>query len=78
MKLRVANLSPEIDNDDLEDIFSEIGEVESARVILDGNTGKSRGYGLVIMANLTDSIEQLNGTVHKGMAIKITEDLWPK
>jgi len=76
MKIRVANLSPDIGNDDLEDIFSAIGEVESARVIMDSKTGKSRGYGLVVMVSLSDSIDRLDGTVHKGMEIKVTEDRW--
>ena len=74
IRIRVGNLSPEINNDDLEDIFTEIGDVDSARVIMDSTTGISRGYGIVVMETVTGAVESLDGTVHKGMAITVSKE----
>jgi len=70
------NLSYEIDNEDLEEIFSEIGVVEQAVVMKDA-TGKSRGFGIVVMArdhDVSNSVSNLNGSIQKGIAIEVSED----
>lgn len=77
VRLRVSNLSDDFDNDYLEDIFYELGEVESARIILDSSNGRSRGYGIVIMATAEDankSVQHLDGTSHKGKTINVNLD----
>jgi RNA recognition motif-containing protein len=76
MKLYVGNLSFEASEDDLRDLFTQAGQVESAKVITDMYTGKSRGFGFVEMANRDDgqkAIEQFNGKELKGRPIIVNE-----
>ena len=64
MNIYVGNLSWSIDDQQLEDLFKEHGEVTSARVITDRFTKRSRGFGFVEMANdqeALDAIENLDG-----------------
>ena len=51
MKLHVGNLSFQTSNDELEILFSQVGTVESASVVEDRETGRSRGFGFVEMAS---------------------------
>ena len=63
-KLYVGNLSFKTTGDSLRDLFSQAGTVESASVIEDRETGRSRGFGFVEMATAEDAaaaIEQSNG-----------------
>ena len=63
-KLYVGNLSFHLTSDDLHDFFSRAGTVESAKVIEDRDTGRSRGFGFVEMATPEQAqlaIDQLNG-----------------
>ncbi len=60
----VSNLSPNVGNEDLKEIFAEYGAVTSANVILDRYTGKSRGFAFVEMTNDDEAdkaINELNG-----------------
>lgn len=62
-ELYVGNLAYEVTDDDLRELFSGVGEVRSAKVILDRFTGRSKGFGFVEMANEEDverAIEELN------------------
>jgi RNA recognition motif-containing protein len=64
-KLFVGGLPYETTEAELEEIFSKVGKVESANVITDRNTGRSRGFGFVEMAEDKDAdkaIEELNGS----------------
>ena len=64
MKLFVGNLEWSIDNNSLAEFFGQIGKVLSADVILDRDTGRSRGFGFVEMETEEDgkkAIEKLNG-----------------
>ena len=64
MNIHVANLSPQITDSELLTYFSQFGNVESAEVILDIHTGKSVGYGFVVMASdeeANNAIASLNG-----------------
>lgn len=49
MNIFVAKLSPDTTSDDLQELFAEYGEVESVKVIMDRDTGKSKCYGFVEM-----------------------------
>ena len=76
MKLYVGNLSFQTSSHDLEEMFSGIGTVESASVVEDRETGRSRGFGFVEMANQEDgekAIAELNGSDQGGRAIKVNE-----
>lgn len=76
MKLYVGNLSFQTSSHDLESFFAAIGAVESATVIEDRETGRSRGFGFVEMANQEDgerAIAELNGTELGGRTIKVNE-----
>ena len=76
MKLYVGNLPFNTTNQDLNEIFGEIGSVESANVIEDRETGRSRGFGFVEMANKEDgerAIAELNGKEVNGRELKVNE-----
>lgn len=51
MNIFVAKLSPNIVNEDLEDLFGDYGEVTSAKVIMDRETGRSKRFGFVEMSD---------------------------
>jgi RNA recognition motif-containing protein len=76
MKLYVGNISFNTTNQDLNDLFGQIGTVESANIIEDRETGRSRGFGFVEMASQADgenAIAQLNGKEVDGRALKVNE-----
>ncbi len=76
MKIYVGNLSFNTSNQDLNDLFGAIGPVESANVIEDRETGRSRGFGFVEMTNQADgenAIAQLNGKEVDGRQLKVNE-----
>jgi len=65
MNIYVGNLDFKVQEDDLTTLFAAYGEVESARIITDKYSGRSKGFGFVTMENDTeanDAIENLNGT----------------
>lgn len=75
-KLYVGSLSYKITNEDLENIFNTIGPIKSAKIITDRGTGQSKGFGFVEMSSEDDAkraIRELNGTVHMGRAIMVSE-----
>jgi cold-inducible RNA-binding protein len=59
MTLFVAGLPYDIDNAELEEIFEKFGKVRSAKVTLDRETGKSRGFGFVEMENDEDAMQAI-------------------
>ncbi len=74
-KLFVGSLSFEMTDMDLEDLFKQYGEVQSARVITDRDTGRSRGFGFVEMTSdgsAQAAIDALNGTEVKGRSINVS------
>ena len=76
MKLYVGNLSFNTSNQDLSDLFAQIGTVETATVVEDRDTGRSRGFGFVEMASKEDgerAIEELNGKEVDGRELKVNE-----
>ncbi len=75
-KLFVGSLPFETTSEELGQLFSEIGEVESANVITDRMSGRSRGFGFVEMAkdeDATKAVEKLNGHDLKGRNIVVNE-----
>jgi cold-inducible RNA-binding protein len=75
-KLYVGNLSYGVDNAALEALFAPYGVVQSAQVIQDRETGRSRGFGFVEMANNDEAdaaIEALDGKPHDGRSLKVNE-----
>src|SRR5258705_9008175 len=76
MKLYVGNLSFQTTSEDLQQLFSQAGTVESASVVEDRDTGRSRGFGFVEMASKEDgekAIEQFNGTDLAGRNLTVNE-----
>jgi RNA recognition motif-containing protein len=72
--LYVGNLSYTTTSDDLRDAFAQYGEVTSAQVVMDRDTGRSRGFGFVEMADGADeAIEALNGADLQGRTITVNE-----
>jgi len=75
-KLYVGNLSFDVNNKDLEELFAQAGVCESVAVITDRGTGQSRGFGFVEMGSNADAqnaIQQFDGHELKGRAIKVNE-----
>jgi len=75
-KLYVGNISFNTTNQDLNDLFGAVGTVESANVVEDRETGRSRGFGFVEMASKEEAenaIAQLNGKEVDGRELKVNE-----
>ena|SRR5690348_7033641 len=75
-KLYVGNLSYQVDSSELEQLFGQHGQVLSAQVINDRDTGRSKGFGFVEMANDNEAeaaIAALNGQQHNGRALTVNE-----
>ena len=75
-KLFVGNLTFSVTNADLEKLFAAVGTVESASVVTDRNTGRSRGFGFVEMGSSTEAseaISRLNGHDVGGRQINVSE-----
>jgi cold-inducible RNA-binding protein len=75
-KLYVGNLSYSATSEDLEELFSRSGKVESAAVVADKFSGRSKGFGFVEMADsgeAASAIESLNDTEFQGRRIKVAE-----
>jgi RNA recognition motif-containing protein len=75
-KLYVGNLSFSVSDQDLQNTFAQFGTVESARVITDRDTGRSKGFGFVEMSSddeANQAIDKLNGTEQNGRALTVNE-----
>ena len=76
MNIYVGNLSWNLKDQDLQDLFSSHGEVTSAKIVLDKFTNRSKGFGFVEMANDDEAqaaISALNGTEVDGRNIVVNE-----
>jgi cold-inducible RNA-binding protein len=76
MKLYVGNLSFQTSSDDLQQLFAQAGTVESASVVEDRETGRSRGFGFVEMSTPEEgqaAIQQFNGHEVGGRALNVNE-----
>jgi cold-inducible RNA-binding protein len=75
-KLYVGNLPYSVSNADLEQLFSQVGQVQSATVIMDKFSGQSKGFGFVEMGSEEEAakaIAQFNETELNGRNIKVNE-----
>lgn len=76
MNIYVGNMSYSMSEDELRDAFATYGTVTSARLVMDRETGRPKGFGFVEMANDNEAnaaIEALNGTEIGGRELKINE-----
>jgi RNA recognition motif-containing protein len=75
-KLYVGNLSFRVTSEDLQEYFAGAGTVESANIVMDRETGRSRGFGFVEMASDEDAnnaIAQFNGQEYDGRNMVVNE-----
>jgi RNA recognition motif-containing protein len=76
MNIYVGNLSYSLSESELRDAFAGFGEVSSVKVLMDRETGRSRGFGFVEMPNQSEgeaAIAQLNGKELGGRALRVNE-----
>jgi RNA recognition motif-containing protein len=76
MKLYVGNLAFQTSSEDLQQLFAQAGTVESASVVEDRETGRSRGFGFVEMSTKEEgaaAIQQFNGQDMGGRALNVNE-----
>src|SRR5262245_31353768 len=75
-KLYVGNLPFNATDDSLNEVFSQVGNVQSAKIIMDRDTGRSKGFGFVEMstdAEATDAIQKFNGAQYGGRSMTVAE-----
>lgn len=75
-KIYVGNLSYTVDSHQLSDVFAEYGTVDSANVITDRETGRSKGFAFIEMSSNSEAetaIQKLNGMELSGRAMNISE-----
>lgn len=74
-RIYVGNLSYKATDDDLRALFNMYGEVSEATIIMDKETGRSKGFGFVAIDNDAELGEmlRLDGAEHMGRKIKVTE-----
>ncbi len=76
MNIYVGNLSFAMTEDELREAFAQYGDVTSAKIINDHETGRSRGFGFVEMPNASEgqiAIEKINGEELKGRPVRVNE-----
>lgn len=75
-KIYVGNLGYTVANDTLAEKFAQFGTVQSAKIIMDRDTNRSKGFGFVEMSNgaeAAEAISSLNGTEFGGRQMNVTE-----
>ena len=80
MNIYISGLSYGINDADLNELFSAYGETSSAKVIMDRESGRSRGFGFVEMTSDTDgqkAINELNGAEYDQKTISVTTVIIP-
>ena len=81
MNIYVGNLDYGLQENDLEEVFSEYGEVSSVKIIKDKFTGRAKGFGFVEMPNDTEAktaIEELDGAEVNGRNMRVNEARPPR
>lgn len=76
MRIYVGNLSYAMSEEELRQVFEDYGQVESATIIMDRDTGQSKGFGFVEMPTESEAqaaIAELNGRQIGGRALTVTE-----
>lgn len=72
-KLYVGNLPWTVTEDELRALFAQHGEIVSAQIITDRESGRSRGFGFVEMENADEALSVLNGKDFNGRALTVNE-----
>ena len=75
-KLYVGNLAYSITDSDLQEMFEKFGTVDSAQVIMDRSSGRSKGFGFVEMSDdqaAQEAIDALNGQENSGRPLTVNE-----
>ncbi|HLV30612.1 MAG TPA: RNA-binding protein [Chitinispirillaceae bacterium] len=72
-KLYVGNLPFSVTEDQIRELFSQVGEVDSVKIITDRETGRSRGFCFVEMDNADEAISALNGKDFGGRNLTVSE-----
>ena len=75
-KLFVGNLSPDTTGDELRDLFSEVGELDSCQLITDRDSGRSKGFAFIEMKsqdNANTAKEKFNGQDLHGKPLKVND-----
>ncbi len=76
MNIYVGNLSYQLTENELAELFSEFGEVESAKIVMDRETGRSKGFGFIEMTNEEQgdaAINELDGKEVNGRNLKVNK-----
>jgi RNA recognition motif-containing protein len=76
MNIYVGNLTDEVNEQDLRNVFEAFGQVESVNILKDRFSGKSKGFGFLKMSSQDEAqmaIKEANGTDLKGTAIRVDE-----
>jgi len=76
MDIYVGNLSYDITAEELREAFEQHGEVANAKIVMDRETGRSKGFGFVEMPNKAEgeaAIAELNGAMLKGRTARVNE-----
>ena len=76
MNIYVGNVSYDLTEKELEELFAEFGSVSAARIITDRQSGRSKGFGFVEMDNKAEgeeAIKQLDGKEMNGRPLKVNE-----
>ena len=74
MKLQITNIARNLSEDDFQKIFEKFGPLDECVLVLDSKTGKSKGFGFVVIDNAASAkkaVEMLNGRVVNGQKIKV-------
>ena len=75
-KIYVGNLSFNVNDQALAELFSQFGEVATAKIVMDRDSGRSKGFAFVEMTTESEAasaIEKLNGTDFSGRALNVSE-----
>jgi cold-inducible RNA-binding protein len=75
-KIYIGNLAYSYNDESLQNLFTEFGTVESAKVIVDRDSGRSKGFGFVEMSTedeAKNAIDTLNGKEVEGRALRVNE-----
>jgi RNA recognition motif-containing protein len=75
MNMYVSNLGFQVTDEELKNLFAKFGEVTSAKVVMDRETGRSRGFGFVEMADKAaeEAMKDLDGTQMDGRSISVSK-----
>jgi RNA recognition motif-containing protein len=75
MNIYVGNLSPEVTENDLRELFIKYGDLKSVSLVIDRGTGKSRGFAFIEMSDEAAqvAIEATNDSVLKGQALSVSQ-----